>query len=505
MTAWAFSQSALTDDRIALADRKDAGIELGPDPARDGGAAVRCGRADPAPRRAPPAGRADPAADRDRARSRCAGRDAAGRARRARVHATAASAARSRTAGTTSRAPSSDAAERSRPPDPRPAACARSTGAGRSTSGEEHKLAGRRRRLVRAGAASLSASSRRAASTRTATCIQTLADLGLIGLAREPRWRSSPGLLAARPHARLRAAATPARAVDARAPGLAALALVAVVFGVHSAIDWTWFVPAVADHRALLCRLGGRPRPDRRPDAERRPRRRSRRARAPLPRGRCSPQRAALAAAGAGGRRRSPRSRSASRGAPSEKGNDALRLVAKGDFAGAHAAARAGQGPRPALGRALLRRAAVEDAARRQPCGRATARAGGPGRAREPGGMAAARRVLPRRASQPDARAAGSAGAIYLDPLSHADRNSYLLALRADRLSAPAWSSAGAASAAAAQAQRPRAARDLGPSAVSPSRARAAGSAWQRRPPAPSSCGCSKPNRSADRRASARV
>jgi tetratricopeptide (TPR) repeat protein len=28
--------------------------------------------------------------------------------------------------------------------------------------------------------------------------------------------------------------------------GLAALALVAVVFGVHSALDWTWFVPAVA-------------------------------------------------------------------------------------------------------------------------------------------------------------------------------------------------------------------------------------------------------------------
>jgi hypothetical protein len=28
--------------------------------------------------------------------------------------------------------------------------------------------------------------------------------------------------------------------------GLAALALVAIVFGIHSAIDWTWFVPAVA-------------------------------------------------------------------------------------------------------------------------------------------------------------------------------------------------------------------------------------------------------------------
>ena len=29
VTAWAFSQSALTDDRVALADRKDAGVEFG--------------------------------------------------------------------------------------------------------------------------------------------------------------------------------------------------------------------------------------------------------------------------------------------------------------------------------------------------------------------------------------------------------------------------------------------------------------------------------------------
>ena len=29
VTAWAFSQSALTDDRVALAEREDAGIEFG--------------------------------------------------------------------------------------------------------------------------------------------------------------------------------------------------------------------------------------------------------------------------------------------------------------------------------------------------------------------------------------------------------------------------------------------------------------------------------------------
>src|SRR5439155_438333 len=72
---------------------------------------------------------------------------------------------------------------------------------------------------------------------------QTLADLGLIGLvvslAALAAW-----LLAV------------SRALGLRAPretvwtperqGLVALALVAVVFGVHSAIDWTWFVPALA-------------------------------------------------------------------------------------------------------------------------------------------------------------------------------------------------------------------------------------------------------------------
>ena len=41
VTAWAFTQSALTDDRIALAERKDAGVEVRPDPARDEGAPAR--------------------------------------------------------------------------------------------------------------------------------------------------------------------------------------------------------------------------------------------------------------------------------------------------------------------------------------------------------------------------------------------------------------------------------------------------------------------------------
>ena len=73
---------------------------------------------------------------------------------------------------------------------------------------------------------------------------QTLADLGLIGLAVSlvalVAWLLAAARTLASAARRASAAWTPERT------GLLALALVAVVFGVHSAIDWTWFVPAVA-------------------------------------------------------------------------------------------------------------------------------------------------------------------------------------------------------------------------------------------------------------------
>ncbi|MDQ6811459.1 MAG: O-antigen ligase family protein, partial [Actinomycetota bacterium] len=73
---------------------------------------------------------------------------------------------------------------------------------------------------------------------------QTLADLGLLGLAVSlivlVAWLLTAGrTLAIRPRM-WEATWTPER------QGLVALALVAVVFGVHSGLDWTWFVPAVA-------------------------------------------------------------------------------------------------------------------------------------------------------------------------------------------------------------------------------------------------------------------
>ncbi len=45
---------------------------------------------------------------------------------------------------------------------------------------------------------------------------------------------------------------------DAERVGMAALVAVALVFGVHSAIDWTWFVPANALLRPARGRLGRR-------------------------------------------------------------------------------------------------------------------------------------------------------------------------------------------------------------------------------------------------------
>ena len=109
--------------------------------------------------------------------------------------------------------------------------------------------------------------------------VQTLADLGAVGLA------VSLALLAAFLAAagRTTGLCGPARRT-AQTPeriGLLTLLSVVVVFGVHSLVDWTWFVPGTA-MLALLCagwvagrgpgrRAGRAPRrPPARPPAPRR-------------------------------------------------------------------------------------------------------------------------------------------------------------------------------------------------------------------------------------------
>jgi hypothetical protein len=75
--------------------------------------------------------------------------------------------------------------------------------------------------------------------------LQTLADLGILGLAVSlialVIW-----LLAVRATLALRRGNVFGVDWSVERVGLATLAIVTVVFGVHSALDWTWFVPAVA-------------------------------------------------------------------------------------------------------------------------------------------------------------------------------------------------------------------------------------------------------------------
>jgi hypothetical protein len=117
--------------------------------------------------------------------------------------------------------------------------------------------------------------------------VQTLADLGVVGLA------ASLLLLGAFAAAAARTLRGPARGAPwpPERIGLLTLLAVVVVFGVHSFVDWTWFVPGTA-MTALLCAgwVAGRG-PSDEPAAPRRPLRRL-----PL-RGSVGDRRTALAAA----------------------------------------------------------------------------------------------------------------------------------------------------------------------------------------------------------------
>jgi hypothetical protein len=80
--------------------------------------------------------------------------------------------------------------------------------------------------------------------------IETFADFGLIGLALNLALLLAWGIAAARAVGVRRREVPPARVPERAA--LLTLLCVVIVFGVHSTIDWTWFVPATAVV-ALLC------------------------------------------------------------------------------------------------------------------------------------------------------------------------------------------------------------------------------------------------------------
>jgi tetratricopeptide (TPR) repeat protein len=82
--------------------------------------------------------------------------------------------------------------------------------------------------------------------------VQTFADLGLIGLAANLALLIAWWLSAARAVALRARWATLSDDQTAEREGLTALVLVVLVFGLQSAIDWTWFFPGVAVP-ALLC------------------------------------------------------------------------------------------------------------------------------------------------------------------------------------------------------------------------------------------------------------
>lgn len=81
---------------------------------------------------------------------------------------------------------------------------------------------------------------------------QTLADLGVLGAVATLLLLLAWGWAALRATALVRRRGTPPPVVDAELVGLRTLLAVVVVFGVHSFVDWTWFIPGTAV-LALFC------------------------------------------------------------------------------------------------------------------------------------------------------------------------------------------------------------------------------------------------------------
>jgi tetratricopeptide (TPR) repeat protein len=255
---------------------------------------------------------------------------------------------------------------------------------------------------------------------------QTLADLGLLGLALSVAALAA-WLIAAARTLHVRRAAP--RAWTPERTGVLALALVAVVFGVHSAIDWTWFVPAVAV-TGLFCAgwIAGRGAIalTSQAGAEAAP------AASPLhmPRGRARYGRGALAAAAVALAVLAVLAVVQPWRADTE-GDEALALLSDGNFNAARAAADRAQDINPLSIEPYFERAAIENAAGNQ---RAAARALEDAVRLEPASPEAWRRLGEYYVGNLDEPARAIPvlrAALFLDPTSSLNRGAYLLALRA--------------------------------------------------------------------------
>jgi tetratricopeptide (TPR) repeat protein len=429
VTAWAFSQGALTDDRVTLSARKHAGIEFGLILVAMVIVTAIAGYA--IQRRAERHPLAEPIRRRIGITSLCA------LAAIPLVVLVALAFSNRGIGGTISDRwhdlTNADSTPRNTPGRLIQTGSVRTIYWGRALDvWERHKLAG-------AGAGSFAEAQLRyrtqSAQAKHAHGYvhQTLADLGLIGLAVSlaalAAWLLAAGrALGLRP---------PRESVwTSERQGLAALALVALVFGVHSAIDWTWFVPALAV-TGLFCAgwIAGRG-PARAPDradaaagngarmlAAVRPELPAKRAR------RFAFGTAAfvlafglLAAVAVSQPWRSER-----------KGNDALALSEKGDFKGALAAARKAEDIDPLSIDPYLDMAAVEDAAGDK---QAAVRALEQAVQVQPASPEAWQRLGEYRLNelgQPAPALPILQAALYLDPLSSQSRADYVAALRAQQ------------------------------------------------------------------------
>jgi tetratricopeptide (TPR) repeat protein len=429
VTAWAFTRSALTDDRVALADRKSAGIEFGLILIAMVVLTLAAGYL--IQRRA----EQHPLSERDRRR---VGKVAIGALCAVPLIALVGLALSDRGIGgtvsdrwhdltTAQSTPQNSPGRLIQTGNVRPIYWSRAINVW-----QDHRFAG-------AGAGSFAQAQlqyrKQAAQGRHAHGYvhQTLADLGLLGLGVSlvalVAWLLAAGITLGFGGSRRLTTWTPERT------GLFALALVAVVFGVHSALDWTWFVPAVAVTGLFAAGwVAGRgPIGEAGDGAAPADRTRALWANPPaLPRGAVLYRRLAVA----GGIVALSVLTSLAVMQPwrsEQKGNDALDLVSKGDFAAARAAANRAKDLDPLSVDPYFERAVIEDAANNQV---GAQRALESAVKLEPASPEPWRRLgeyyLNQR-SDPASALPVLKAAVYLDPYSPVNRSDYVVALRAEQ------------------------------------------------------------------------